>query len=132
MLIAFILIIIHYIADFMFQTENQALGKSKSYSKLISHTFTYTVVFFVLLILIGFGVNLVMGYKYIFISLWFFLITFITHTVIDYVTSKITSKKFEKKEFYTGIPNFGAFSIIGLDQVAHYATLFATYYLLTN
>jgi len=136
MLVAFVLIVIHYIADFMFQTENQAVGKSKSFEKLINHTFTYTVVFYVFFLLwflIGLAMNWNLGWSLSGSHMyWFFPIIFVTHTIIDYFTSKITSKKFEKKQFYTGIPNIGAFSIIGLDQVLHYATIFATYYLLTK
>lgn len=47
MLIAFILIVIHYIADFMAQTEEMALGKSKSFKILVKHTWNYTFIFFV-------------------------------------------------------------------------------------
>lgn len=136
MLIAFILIIIHYIADFTFQTEEMATGKSKSFKILLKHTRTYTFVFFMCFALwcayqnhIGHLTPDDMGW-----TPWvclFFPITFICHTVIDYISSRITARKFEKKEYYTGIPNMGAFSIIGLDQVFHYATLFLTYHLLT-
>lgn len=136
MLIAFILIVIHYIADFMAQTEVMALGKSKSLRILCYHTYVYTAIFayaFILYLLFHLG----MGHHKLYdinltpMVLWFFPITFVSHTVIDYVSSKITARKFEKKEYYTGIPNMGAFSIIGLDQVFHYATLFLTYHFLT-
>ena len=137
MTIAFVLITIHYIADFMFQTENQALGKSKNIIYLLKHTLTYTAVFFIAFSLwctfqnhIGHIAPSDIGWTLkIFL---FFPIIFVTHTIIDYFTSKIVSRKFEKKEFYTGLPNLGAFSIIGLDQLLHYTTLFLTYYILTN
>lgn len=137
MLIAFILIVIHYIADFMFQTEEMALGKSKSFLILLKHTFVYTGIFyiaFVFWIVINgefLGYNIFKDVTITDKIILFFPITFLCHTVIDYVSSKITARKFEKKEFYTGIPNMGAFSIIGLDQVFHYGTLFLTYYFLT-
>jgi hypothetical protein len=135
--IAFILIFVHYIADFMFQTENQALGKSTSLKQLVSHTLTYTAVFYVVFSLwCGYqnhiGHITVQDLGWTIKVFLFFPITFVCHTIIDFFTSKITSKKFKNKEFYTGIPNFGAFSIIGLDQVIHYATLFATYYFVTH
>lgn len=137
MLIAFILIVIHYVADFMAQTEEMAVGKSKSIKLLLKHTGIYTFIFYMVFALWcayqnHFGTITVQDMGW---SPWFFLffpITFVCHTVIDYVSSKITARKFEKKEFYTGIPNMGAFSIIGLDQVCHYATLFLTYHFLTN
>lgn len=136
MLIAFILIVIHYIADFMAQTEEMALGKSKSIKILLKHTGTYTLVFYVCFALwcayqnhIGHITIHDMGWD---LRLFlFFPITFVFHTVIDYVSSRITARKFTKKEYYTGIPNMGAFSIIGLDQVIHYGTLFLTYHFLT-
>lgn len=136
MLIAFILIVIHYIADFMAQTEEMATGKSKSLKLLCYHTYVYTAIFayvFILYLLFHLG----MGHHKLYEInltpkiLWFFPITFVFHTAIDYVSSRITARKFEKKEYYTGIPNMGAFSIIGLDQLFHYGTLFLTYHLLT-
>jgi len=124
-IIAFVLIVIHYIADFMYQDEDMALGKSKNYKQLLRHTVTYTIVFFVFCALFCVFFDIHWTSK----NLLFFPITFICHTVIDYFTSKVVSKKFENKIFYTGIPNFGAFSIIGMDQVLHYGTLFLTYLL---
>jgi len=37
-----------------------------------------------------------------------------------------------KAKRYNSIPNFGAFSLVGLDQVLHYIQLFGTYYLLVK
>lgn len=137
MLIAFILIVIHYVADFMAQTEEMALGKSKSFKVLLKHTWRYTFIFFIFFALWCAYQNHIGHVKAIDIG-WdwrmflFFPITFVFHTIIDYVSSRITARKFAKKEYYTGIPNMGAFSIIGLDQLFHYGTLFLTYHLLTS
>lgn len=69
-----------------------------------------------------------------FFNRWFVLsfvgITFICHTATDYVTSRIVSKKFAKGHYGSAIPNFGAFTIIGFDQILHYIQLFLTYYIL--
>ena len=133
MITAFILIVIHTIADFLFQTEDMALGKSKNNWKLLKHTTVYTLIFY-LCFVYWYGINhqtlseMNLTLKF----LWFFPITFICHTITDYITSRITSRLFEKKIYYTGIPNFGAFAVIGIDQVLHYAQLFLTYYYLTN
>jgi hypothetical protein len=59
-------------------------------------------------------------------------ITFVAHTITDYITSRIVSRKFANKEFGSPIPNTGAFTVIGFDQVLHYIQLFGTYYLLIN
>lgn len=37
----FSIIIIHWFADFLMQDEKWALGKSKNWKDLLSHTFTY-------------------------------------------------------------------------------------------
>ena len=137
MTLAFVFIVIHYIADFIFQDEKWAINKSKSNKALVSHTITYTLVFFVVFALwcayqnhIGHLTPKDMGWTpKIFL---FFPISFILHTITDYFTSRIVSKKFVNKQFGSPIPNFGAFSIIGLDQVIHYGTLFLTYYFVTH
>jgi hypothetical protein len=59
-------------------------------------------------------------------------ITFISHFITDYITSRIVKRKFENNEYGSPIPNFGAFSIIGFDQVLHYTQLFLTYQFLIN
>lgn len=136
MMIAFYIVVIHFIADFIFQAEEWATNKSKDLVALVSHTFVYTLVW---LIPAGFLFSspcdlspifgrCVDGYK-----LFSFLgITFASHTITDYFTSKIVSKKFANGEYGSPIPNFGAFTIIGFDQVLHYAQLFLTYHILTN
>lgn len=122
MLEAFELIIIHYIADFIFQDEKWANNKSKSIKALLNHTITYSVVFGILTFLIP---NLEFN------NIWswgaFVYFVFIGHTLVDFITSKIVSKKFANKQYGSKIPNFGAFSIIGIDQVIHYGMLFFTY-----
>lgn len=122
----FAIIMIHWIADFIFQDEKWALGKSKNWGDLISHTFVYTLTWtpFILLGAWQLGYSIKM--------MWFIPITFVAHTITDYFTSRIVSKKFANKEYGSPIPNFGAFTIIGFDQVLHYIQLFLTYYLLTH
>jgi hypothetical protein len=122
----FAIIIIHWVADFVFQDEKWALGKSKNIKDLLSHTITYTICWIPFLYIIKSYYN-IQGFNY----LGFFLpITLIAHTITDYFTSRIVSKKFAKNHLGSSIPNFGAFSIIGFDQVLHYVQLFTTYYYL--
>lgn len=124
MLEAFVIVVIHYIADFVFQDGEWAVNKSKSLKALLKHTATYSLIWFVIsLILIQ--LNLLPQSFYLFA-----LITFILHTITDYFTSKITSKMYENQNFGSRIPVFGFFSMIGFDQVLHYGQLFLTYYLL--
>jgi hypothetical protein len=117
----FSIIIIHWVADFVLQTDKQAKGKSKNWNDLLSHTFTYSITFFGLLSflnpLFNVGLTFYMGF-------YFFLITFICHTITDYFTSRLNSRLWAKGDVH----NF--FVSVGFDQVLHYIQLFLTYYLL--
>ena len=128
----FSIIIIHFVADFIMQDERWALNKSKNWDALLMHTITYTSVWLVIALIIDVYTNQTTNDWY-FDTLdvqLFLLITFVCHTITDYFTSRIVSKKFAKQEYGSPIPNFGAFTIIGGDQVLHYIQLFATYYYL--
>jgi hypothetical protein len=89
-------------------------------------------VIWVLVICLLFGLNNTTQTTmwYVTHSFAFGVVTLICHTATDYVTSRIVSKKFAKGEYGSSIPNFGAFTIIGIDQVLHYVQLFLTYNLL--
>lgn len=132
---AFYIIVIHYIADFIFQAEEWAENKSKHNWALIMHTITYTAVWIVPAAFLFnfacdgsiFGTCIYSNKLFIFLG-----VTFVLHTITDYFTSRIVSKRFADKYYGSPIPNLGAFSIIGFDQVLHYAQLFLTYYLLSK
>jgi hypothetical protein len=127
----FTIIITHFIADFIFQDEKWALGKSKNWGDLLSHTITYSVIWvFVICLLFGLNNTTQTTMWYVTHSFAFGVVTLICHTATDYVTSRIVSKKFANGEYGSSIPNFGAFTIIGIDQVLHYVQLFLTYNLL--
>jgi len=124
----FTILLIHWFADFVLQTDKQAKGKSKNWRDLLSHTLTYSLIWFVIgmyytwylvynhnLSIDGIGFKLIL----------FTLITFIAHTITDYFTSKLNSKLWEKGDVH----NF--FVAVGFDQVLHYIQLFLTYKLLT-
>jgi hypothetical protein len=133
MIIAFIIIVIHYVADFVFQAEEWANNKSTSNQALLNHVATYTT-FWVFGSCILFGIHSP-GHTvewYVSHSMIFAAITFVVHFATDYITSRIVKKRFESKYFGSPIPNFGAFSVIGFDQVLHYAQLFLTYYILSK
>ena len=127
----FSIIIIHWIADFILQTDKQAKGKSKNWSDLLSHTFTYTLTWFAGFIIVLIGCWLYENYTKIYQHLpfdyhiyWFLPITFICHTITDYFTSRLNSKLWAKGDVH----NF--FISVGFDQVLHYVQLFLTYQLL--
>jgi len=130
----FAIIIIHWIADFVFQDEKWALGKSKNWGDLLSHTLTYSSIwlFIGMILLICFDTDVKQIKGFASNVIYFSIITFIAHTITDYITSRIVSKKFAKGEYGSAIPNFGGFTIIGIDQVLHYVQLFLTYSILKS
>jgi len=109
------IVFLHWVCDFIFQDETWANNKSKSNIPLLKHTATYSVLWFPLAYFLGW------------LIIPFILITFVTHTITDYITSRIVGKKFAAGEYGSPIPNFGAFTIIGFDQLIHYVTLFITF-----
>lgn len=116
-----IILIFHFIADFILQDEDWAVNKSIDDDALLKHTITYSIVWYIpMIFMLG-----------IWKSALFVTITFILHTLTDYITSRIVSKKFQNKEYGSSIPNFGAFTIIGFDQLIHYITLVYTFKLIS-
>lgn len=117
------LLITHYIADFVCQTDWMATNKSKSKGPLFVHCLVYTLLF------IPFAI-LALPVAYI---LWFLIFTFCLHMYIDSITSKITSRLSAQGKYGSKtIPNFGMFSVIGFDQLLHYLSLIGTYYFFLN
>lgn len=119
--IVIFLVVIHWVADFIFQAEKWAIGKSSSLKSLLNHTCVYSSLWF-------FPVWIMTGDLYN--SILFVAITFIAHTVTDYFTSKVVAKKFANNHYGSPIPNFGAFTMIGFDQVLHYVQLILTWFIL--
>jgi len=114
----FSILTIHWIADFVLQTDKQAKGKSKNWSDLLKHTLTYSILW--LAIGMFYSVFTTKTYNW----LWFGIITFVAHTITDYFTSRLNSRLWTKGQTH----NF--FVSIGFDQILHYVQLFFTYYLL--
>lgn len=115
-----LILIIHWIADFVCQSESWSINKSKDWRVLVKHTLTYSLIWLIPLCLYtGDWVG----------TLYFVLITFVLHSLVDYHTSKAVKKRFEDKHYGSPIPNFGAFTLIGLDQLFHYLQLFGTWHI---
>ena len=131
------IILIHWIADFVFQTDKMAKGKSKNWNDLLSHTGTYSFVW----LFIGGCIylqqfrpynpehNKIMNIYWSYLiprGILFVLITFIAYTITDYFTSRLNSKLWAKGDVH----NF--FVSVGGDQLLHYTQLLLTYYILTK
>jgi hypothetical protein len=99
------LLAIHFVGDFVLQTDWQAKNKSKNFIALLRHTCVYSLLF------------LPFGFV-------FALVTFITHTVTDAITSRLTAYFWAKQQSH----NF--FVVVGADQLVHFFTLALTYRLL--
>ena len=113
--IIFGILVLHWIADFLCQTDYMAQNKSKTMNALLLHTVVYTVIWLAPTIM-------VMGQT----AGWFLLVTLIAHTATDYITSRINSKLWTDKKVHW------FFVSIGFDQLLHYTQLLLTYYLLTK
>lgn len=107
------LLTIHFFADFGLQTNKQAEMKSKSNLYLFYHVSVYSLCWFISMY--SFSGDII-G------SLIFSVITFITHGMTDYVTSRISSRFFEQEDKHSG------YVVMGFDQLVHYIQLMLTYY----
>lgn len=113
----------HWVADFVCQTDWMARNKSQSNLPLFVHCLVYTLVF------IPFALYAIPASSIV----WFLIFTLGLHMYIDFNTSRITSRLSAQGKYGSNtIPNFGMFSIIGLDQLLHYICLIGTYYFFTT
>jgi hypothetical protein len=97
----------HFVADFILQSDDMAKNKSKSNKWLSMHIAAYTVPFFWF------------GWK-------FALINGAAHFVTDWFTSRASSKLWNNGKVHW------FFVVIGFDQAIHMTTLFLTYYYLVG
>jgi hypothetical protein len=118
------LLVIHFVADFLLQSNWMALNKSKDWGALSLHCLIYSLCF-------------------VWLGFIFVAITFLTHFITDAFTSRLTSRlwfidlavrstinKNLKWPFFAKINDrkrHWFFVVIGLDQLIHYATLGITY-----
>ena len=96
------LVWMHFVADFIFQSDEVAKNKSKSNATLLLHVALYSLPFF------WFG--------------WLFAVVNAgLHFVTDWCTSRATSYLYQKNERHW------FFVVIGADQAIHFTCLFLTY-----
>ena len=129
----FTILIVHFVADFIFQTDQQAKGKSKNWKDLLSHTGVYSLVWLIIPISMYLKDyhpyrnphllpdDVIFYTKYFLPMIYFIIITFICHTVTDYFTSRLNSKLWNESKVHL------FFVSIGFDQILHYMQLFLTY-----
>lgn len=102
----------HWIADFVCQTHWQATNKSKNWMALSSHVAIYTAIMTVFFVaLVPPSVQAV---------LLFVGVTFASHFMTDAITSRITSYLWAKQKVHD------FFVVVGFDQLIHLSTIMAT------
>lgn len=117
----FTILLIHWLADFVLQTDKQARGKSSNWSDLLEHTMVYS---FIMGLCMCF---LLYPYKYSSLDPSLFALScLIFHTLTDYYTSRLNSKLWKEGKVHY------FFVSVGFDQILHYVQLILTYYLLTK
>lgn len=119
----FLILTIHWFADFVCQRHKDAVNKSSSNAHLRSHVGEYTSIMslglWLSLSIMKSDENLIYFYPMITLA-WFYAITFVVHFCTDYVTSRWSKYLREKEDYH----NF--FVVIGFDQLLHYVQLFVT------
>lgn len=109
------LLVVHWIGDFLLQSDWMAINKSKSNEALTTHVVIYGLAISVgvIPIVIALGVDNRNA-----VGTWM-LINAAVHWATDYVTSRITARLHEKHRHYFYV-------MIGVDQLIHYFTLALT------
>lgn len=116
----FTILFIHWIADFWCQTDWMAKNKSISNKALTYHVLAYSTIWLLVCNCYSIITN-----NYLILAL-FPAITFISHWMTDYFTSRLNSKLWKEGKVHY------FFVSIGGDQILHYVQLFLTFYLLKN
>jgi hypothetical protein len=112
----FFILFIHWVADFVLQTNWQAQNKSKDDKALTLHVVTYAIV-----TTIAWWIAFQLSFDSI---VEVFIITYLSHWLTDYCTSRLNSYLWQKKDVH----NF--FVSVGFDQLLHFVQLFFTFYLI--
>jgi membrane-bound metal-dependent hydrolase YbcI (DUF457 family) len=114
------LIFSHWVADFILQSDWMAKNKSKDNFALLCHIGMYSCA----LMFFAISTNLVkkfMGEPTTIHVVTFVFINGVSHFVIDYFTSRASSKLWVKGEVHK------FFVVIGFDQALHMAILYGTF-----
>jgi len=107
------ILLIHFLGDFCLQTDWQAKNKSTDVWALTAHCLVYSLVWVIALLPV-LGITAVI----------FGIMTFATHLLTDFFTSRISKPFWDKGDTHTG------FIIVGFDQILHYIQLYLTFKLL--
>lgn len=96
------LIWVHFLSDFVLQSDKMAKNKSSSNSWLGIHVLVYSIPF-------------------IFFGFWFAVVNGAIHFVVDWISSRCAKHFWESGEVHW------FFVVVGFDQAVHITTLLITY-----
>jgi hypothetical protein len=117
---AIAILAIHFVADFIVQTREQAREKSRSLYYLTQHVTTYMLCLFAMWVFVAAGVHPEP------IAKWA-LVNGLLHFATDYITSRRTAANWNN-----GTPGKAFWVWLGFDQFIHAATLLGTWVWLTT
>lgn len=104
-----VLLLAHWIGDYLLQTNNMALKKHGSLKWLSLHVLVYATVLLILC-------NLVFSWQ---IALGYAVINSLLHWITDFFTSKLAAQYHSNRRIF--------YSILGFDQFVHMACLYWSY-----
>lgn len=112
------ILLVHWFADFVMQTEHMSKRKSSSNYYLTMHVTVYAFVTITIwAIVIPFTPIHVSS-----LGIWLsFAAIFTTHWITDYFTSRWTTRLYKEERYHD------FFVVIGFDQVLHYTQLLLTF-----
>lgn len=124
----FVILVAHFVADFVLQTRWQAMNKSSSWTALNDHVAVYMVT---MLAIVSIGMGLLDGQiPYPPPLIAWAGINGLLHFVTDAGTSRLN--KYLYQRFRDDPAHHWFFVGVGFDQLVHYATLFSTYACFTS
>ncbi len=112
------ILLVHWFADFVMQTEHMSKRKSSSNYYLTMHVTVYTFATIVMWALVFPFTSVHLSVLGVWLS---FAAIFVMHWVTDYFTSRWTSRLYKEEN------NHDFFVVIGFDQVLHYTQLLLTF-----
>lgn len=141
------LLVAHWLGDFLFQSDDMAIRKSKEWDALTSHVLVYGITLWVVLMLAAFGLEPWQVGPWVIVVTFYVFMNSLAHFVQDAITSRITARLWFfrlKPGIYQTAPyvvpaNYETvvnpwvfeggsrhwfFVAIGFDQLLHYVTLF--------
>ena len=127
-IIVLLILFVHWLGDFVLQSDYDAKNKSRFFHALISHALIYSICTTVCWTIL-FPSHTAFPYYYSkgYINpFYLFCITFVAHTIQDYFTSRLNAKLWSENKIHS------FWVSLSFDQWLHSVQLLLTYYFLTK